>query len=107
MIPRPLTPKELIKDIKKELKKVKAKIDKDYKRGIINKALIEHNSYLIDQLIRYTELEIEQNKKGKIKYETEKTKERNRNDSQLSKTRNENLLKTMQKLGVCSLRVVE
>ena len=54
----PLTPKELIKDIKTELKQLNAKIDKDYKNGIVNKILIEHKIYLMDQLRRYYELDI-------------------------------------------------
>lgn len=51
-----LTPKELIKDIKTELKQLNAKIDKDYKNGIVNKILIEQRNYLMHQLTRYNEL---------------------------------------------------
>ena len=53
-----LTPKELIKDIKTELKQLNAKIDKDYKNGIVNKILIEQRNYLMHQLTRYNELDI-------------------------------------------------
>ena len=53
-----LTTKEIIQDIKTELKQLNAKIDKDYKNGIVNKNLIEHKVYLMDQLRRYYELDI-------------------------------------------------
>ena len=53
-----LTTKEIIQDIKTELKQLNAKIDKDYKNGIVNKILIEHKVYLMDQLRRYYELDI-------------------------------------------------
>ena len=56
MISRPLTPKEIVQDIKKELKQLNAKIDKDYKNGIVNKILIEQRNYLMHQLTRYNEL---------------------------------------------------
>lgn len=56
MISRPLTPKEIIQDIKKELKQLNAKIDKDYKNGIVNEILIEQRNYLMHQLTRYNEL---------------------------------------------------
>ena len=53
-----LTTKEIIQNIKTELKQLNAKIDKDYKNGIVNKILIEHKIYLMDQLRRYYELDI-------------------------------------------------
>ena len=44
------------KDIESELKQVNAKIDKDYKRGVINQALIKQRNYLTNKLIQHYEM---------------------------------------------------